>query len=110
MKVFIPVILENRDAIRVQPSILLQIIDEIEVECLPANLPSEAVVNVENMQIGDTLLVKDLNVYSDEKVDIITDVEEPIASLSEPKERVEEDSEEGEIESAEVPTVKETEE
>lgn len=111
MRVVIPVVLANRDSIRVQPSILLQIIDEVEIECLPANLPSEAIVNVQDMQIGETLLVKDLDIYNDAKVEIITDAEEPVATLSEPRDtETEEESDELEGGSMEVPTVKETEE
>ncbi|MDU1832105.1 MAG: 50S ribosomal protein L25, partial [Finegoldia magna] len=59
----IPVVLEGRDEIRVQPSVLMQLLDEIEIECLPKNLPNEAVVSVIDMQIGDTFEVKDLDVF-----------------------------------------------
>lgn len=109
MRVVIPVVLEGRDSIRVQPSVLMQLVNEIEVECLPADLPSEAIVNVENMQIGDTLLVKDLDVSSNEKVEVLVDPEEAIATLSEPREEVIEEEIE-EVDAADVPTVGEEEE
>lgn len=105
MRVVIPIVLENRDSIRVQPSVLMQLVNEVEVECLPADLPSEALVNVENMQIGDTLLVKDLDIFSNDKVEILLDVEEAIATLSEPREEVIE--EDVEVDAADVPTVDE---
>lgn len=108
MRVIIPVALEGRDSIRVQPSVLMQLLNEIEVECLPADLPSEAIVNVENMQIGDTLLVKDLDVANNDKVEVLMDLEEPVASLSEPREEViEEDVED--VDAGDVPTVDESE-
>ncbi len=108
MKVIIPVVLEGRDSIRVQPSVLMQLINEVEVECLPADLPSEAVINVEEMQIGDNVTVKDFDIFGNDKIDVLIDAEEVVATLSEPREEViEEDVEEV---SAEVPTVDETEE
>lgn len=106
IKVQIPVVLEGRDEIKVQPSVLMQLLNEIEVECLPGNLPSEAKVNVTEMQIGDTITVKDLDIFSDSTVEILIDSEEPVAILQEPKEEVVEETETEE--SAEVPTVDET--
>lgn len=108
IKVNIPVVLEGRDEVKVQPSVLLQVVNEIEVECLPADLPAEATVNVVDMQIGNSILVKDLDVANNSKIEIFVDLEETVATLQEPQEEVlpEEGSEE---ESVEVPTVSETE-
>lgn len=110
LRLSIPVVLENKDNVRVQPSILLQLLDEVEVECLPAHLPSEAVADVADMQIGDVLTVADTDVYKDENIKVLTNIEEPIASLSEPREEVIEEDTEGEegIDAADVPTVDET--
>ncbi|MDO5302135.1 MAG: 50S ribosomal protein L25 [Tissierellia bacterium] len=105
LRINIPVVLEARDEIRVQPSVLLQHLEEVEVEVLPTNLPSEAVVNVMDMQIGDNILVKDLDVASIEGIDVLTDLEEVVATLSEPREEVIAEEGEGEEETAEVPVV-----
>lgn len=105
----VPVVLEGRDEIRVQPSSLIQVLNEIEVVCLPKYLPSEAVVNVVEMQIGDAKTVADLDIYGDENIKIELDAEETVATLVEPTEE-EEPEEEAEEASAEVPTVSETEE
>ncbi|MCD1146588.1 50S ribosomal protein L25 [Peptoniphilus sp. KCTC 25270] len=110
LKLSIPVVLQNRDNIKVQPSVLMQLLDEVEVECLPTSLPSEAVVDVENMEIGDTLTVADLDVSSIDGIEVLTEAEEAVASLNEPKEEVIEEEVEGEeISAADVPTVDETE-
>lgn len=106
LRVMIPIVLEGRDEIRVQPSVLMQQIDEIEIECLPSKLPSEAIYNVEEMQIGDTVSVKDLDVFNNSDVEVLTDAEEIVAVLQEPKEEVIEETD-GEV-SVEVPTVAET--
>lgn len=111
LRLFVPVVLEGRDDIRVQPSVLMQMLTEVEVECLPANIPNEAVVNVEDMQIGDNIYVKDLNIFADENIDVLTSEDELVASLSEPREEVVADEEEeASVGAADVPTVEETEE
>lgn len=105
----VPVVLEGRDEIRVQPSSLIQVLNEIEVVCLPKYLPSEAIVNVAEMQIGDAKTVADLDIYGDENIKIDLEADETVATLVEPTEE-EEPEEEAEEVSAEVPTVSETEE
>lgn len=106
LKVTIPVVLEGKDDIKVQPSNLIQVIDEIEVECLPIDLPSEAIVNVTEMQIGDVKEVKDLDIANNDKIEIFVDLNEAVATLQEVQE-VEE--EEISSDAASVPTVEETE-
>lgn len=107
LTVEVPVVLEGRDEVKVQPSSLIQVLNEVTVTCLPKYLPSEAVVNVVDMQIGDVITVADLDIYGNENVKIDIDAEETVATLVEPTE--EKEPEEGEEVSAEVPTVSETE-
>ncbi|CDZ74623.1 50S ribosomal protein L25 [Peptoniphilus sp. ING2-D1G] len=107
LRVTIPVVLLNRDDIKAQPSVLLQILDELEIECLPADLPSEATYDVMSMQIGDQVTVADLDVAQNEKIEIFNEMDEIVASLQEPREEV--IDEETEEVSADVPTVSETE-
>ncbi|MDO5037162.1 MAG: 50S ribosomal protein L25 [Tissierellia bacterium] len=112
LRISIPVVLENRDNIQVQPSVLLQLLDEVEVEVLASNLPSEALVDVANMQLNDVLTVADTDVAKIDGITVITDLDEPVASLSEPREEViEDDLGEGleDTSAADVPTVDETE-
>ena len=110
IRLSIPVILHNRDDIKAQPSVLLQHLDEEEVECLPGNIPSAGEVEVQDMEIGDVLTVADLDVSSIEAITVLTPLDEPVCSLSEPKEEeIPEDGEE-DMEAADVPTIDETEE
>ena len=89
LTVEVPVILEGRDDIRVQPSSLIQVLNEVEVTCLPKYLPSEAVVNVIDMQIGDVVTVADLDIYGNENIKIDLASEETVATLVEPTEEKE---------------------
>ena len=107
ISVEVPIVLEGRDEVKVQPSSLIQVLNEVTVTCLPKYLPSEAIVNVVDMQIGDVVTVADLDIFGDENIKIEVDSEETVATLVEPTE--EKEPEEGEEASAEVPTVSETE-
>ncbi len=111
LRISIPVVLHNRDNIKAQPSVLLQQLDEVEVECMPTNLPSAAEFDVENLEIGDVVTVGQLDVASIPEITVLTDLEETVCSLQEPQEEElpEEGEESEDVDAADVPTVDETE-
>lgn len=84
IKITIPVVLLNRDGIQIQPSVLVQQLDEIEVECLPSYIPSTAEVDVEHIDFDTTFLVSDLDVASIDEVTILNELDEVVCSLTEP--------------------------
>ena len=84
IKITIPVVLLNRDSIKIQPSVLAQQIDEIEVECLPSYIPSTAEVDVEFIDFETSIYVRDLDVADIEEVTILNDLDEVVCSLTEP--------------------------
>lgn len=84
IKLTIPIVLLNRDDIQVQPSVLVQQLDEIEVECLPSYIPNTAEVDVKDIDFDITFLVSDLDVASIEEVTILTELDEVVCSLTEP--------------------------
>lgn len=98
LKMTIPITLLNRENIRLQPSILLHILDQVEIECLPKDIPQSAEVDVEDIDFTTPKFVKDLNIAKDEKITILTDLEAPVCSLSEPAIRADEDAEEETVE------------
>ena len=62
--------------------ILMNIISEIEVEALPAELPEKIEVNVQHLaNIGDQITVADLKVP--EGVTVLTEVEQVVAKIAE---------------------------
>ena len=91
LRVSVPVVLLNRDEIYVQPSVLMQHLEEIEIEALPMDIPSHVELDVQTMEYDDTFYVKDLEVVNNDKVEVLTDLEEAVVTLSEP---VEEDLDE----------------
>ena len=86
LRVFVPIVLEGRDEVILQPSVINQNLDEVEVECLPKDIPSSANVNVVNMEYNDTKFVSDLDIAQDEKITIINELDEVVCTLLEPKE------------------------
>lgn len=108
IRVTVPVVLVGRDDIRVEPSVLVQNIDEIEVECLPKYIPQTAEIEVSDLEIGENKTVADFDIAKDENITILAEEDEVVCSLQEVNE--EELPEEGEEqEAADVPTVEETE-
>lgn len=84
IRMFIPINLINRDDIALQPSVLSQSIDEIEVECLPMDIPTVAEVDVKDLDFTTPVYVKDLDIAKDGKVTILMDLDEVVCTLSEP--------------------------
>lgn len=96
VKMTVPVVLVNRDNIKLQPSILVQLLDQIEIECLPSNIPNGAEVDVANMDFTTPILVKDLDIAKNESITILRDLEDVVCTLSEPSRPTDEDAEDKE--------------
>ena len=101
----------NRDDIRAEGNfVLMQGVSEVEIECLPADIPEEIAVDVSALGYDEPIFLKDLPIYQDENVTVHEDGEEVIASLTEVQEQAEEEETEGEETSAaDVPVVGEEE-
>lgn len=94
LRVFVPVVLLNRDEIYTQPSVLMQSLEEIEIEALPADIPAHVELDVQKMEYNDTFFVRDLDVVNNDKVQVLTGLDEEVVTLLEPQEEVESDDEE----------------
>ena len=61
MKVEVPILLEGiAVGVKIGGGILDQVLREVEIECLPADIPSYIGVDVSNLAFGDVLRVSDL--------------------------------------------------
>ena len=77
---------------------------QLEVECLPADIPEQIAMDVSSLEIGSNLRISDLNV--DSKVKVLSDSELVVAHVVAPKEELEEEAvPEKEIEAATEPAV-----
>jgi large subunit ribosomal protein L25 len=82
-------------------ALIVKVMHEVEVECLPRDLPSELKVDISKLvQFNDQILAKDIKLP--EGVELITGEDEVITLAKEPKEEVVEEPEEMDLDSIEV--------
>ena len=98
--VTIPLVFEGEaPGVKELEAILVKNISEIEIKALPQYLIQEILIHVSNLKTFDDIIqVKDLKVPSE--VEILKDAQEVVASLSRPKQEVEEKPVEEEAEEA----------
>lgn len=94
IKITIPIVLLNRDIIKIQPSVLMQQIDEIDVECLPGDIPNTAEADVRDMELFDAITIADLDIAKNEKIEILEDLDTVVCTLTEPSYEEEEEDDE----------------
>lgn len=87
--------------------VLQQLLREVEIECLPADIPEELELDISDLHIGDSLMVSDLDVP--EEIEIKTPFDEVIVTVVAPTELVEEEIEEEEEEFVEPEVIGEEE-
>lgn len=110
LKISVPVYLLNRDSILLQPSVLMQMIDEIDIECLPSDIPERITIDVSKMDFTTPLYVRDLEIMNSETVEVLEDPEAILCTLNEPSLEEEEDEEEETDEPMEVKVIGEEDE
>ncbi|MBV9340425.1 MAG: 50S ribosomal protein L25 [Acidobacteria bacterium] len=85
LTVSVPIELVGEAAgVKQQGGILEQILREVEVECLPGDIPNMVELNVSDLVFGMVLRVSDL--LKNDKVRYLTDPEQPIAHIISVKE------------------------
>jgi len=80
---------------------LYELTTDLNINVLPKDIPNEIVINIDDLSLGDTIRVKDIQL---EGVEFLDDPDEVICRIEMPKiveEEVEEAEEEGEEETAE---------
>src|SRR6266436_2586299 len=88
LKVTVPIVLKGEAAgVKQQGGILEQILREVEVECLPGDIPSAIEADVSELVFGKVLRVSDLT-HDDKKIHFITDANQPVAHITTVKEEV----------------------
>src|SRR5437660_87857 len=87
LKVKVPIFLVGEAAgVKQEGGILEQMLREVEVECLPADIPSHIDVDVSHLTFGKVLRVSDLP--HSEKLKFLTDANQPVAHVTSVKEEV----------------------
>tara|TARA_B100000959_G_C14716218_1_gene514983 strand:- start:176 stop:763 length:588 start_codon:yes stop_codon:yes gene_type:complete len=60
--------------------VLVQSLNELEIECLPGDIPENIEIDISNLELGNTLRVEDITL--DEKFSLKTNTEQVIASVT----------------------------
>ena len=93
VKLVVPITIVGREKVESVDTILVQQIDEVEIECLPAYIPQLVEADVSGIDLNTPLLIEDLDIAKDENITILDDLKDPIAILTEPTQQEELDEE-----------------
>ncbi|NMB27559.1 MAG: 50S ribosomal protein L25 [Tissierellia bacterium] len=119
VKLTIPITLYGRENIKEEDFILIQQLDEVEIECLPGDIPQAIEVDVSGLDFNTPIFISDLEIFDNEDIVIFREADDVIANLIQPTmeeeleelEEIEELGEEVEtIDADEVPVIGEDEE
>jgi large subunit ribosomal protein L25 len=87
LRVNVPVMLQGVPiGVKTEGGILEQMLREVEIECLPADIPSHIDVDVSELTFGKVLRVSDLP--HNQKLKFLSDANQPVAHVTSVKEEV----------------------
>ena len=87
LRVEVPIVLKGESAgVKAQGGILEQMLREVEIECLPGDIPSVIEADVSELIFGKVLRVGDLP--QSDKIKYITDENQPVVHITTVKEEV----------------------
>jgi large subunit ribosomal protein L25 len=87
LTVEVPIVLKGEAAgVKLQGGILEQLLREVEIECLPADIPTSIDVDISELVFGKVLRVEDLP--QSDKVKYLTNANQPVAHVTVVKEEV----------------------
>ena len=102
LRVSVPVLLKGEaPGVKVQGGIMEQLLREVEIECLPADIPGHIDADVSNLMFGQVIRVSDLPHGA--KLKFVSDENQPVAHVVAVKEVVEAVPAEGAVEAEATP-------
>lgn len=87
LKLSVPIVLKGSAKGVKEGGIVEHLLRDLEIKCLPADIPSHIEVDISELEIGDSIHVKDVKA---EKFEIVENPEEVIVTILAPKAYVEE--------------------
>ncbi|MEO0234109.1 MAG: 50S ribosomal protein L25 [candidate division WOR-3 bacterium] len=87
LKLTVPIILKGSAKGVKEGGIVEHLLRDLEIKCLPADIPSHVEVDISELAIGDSIHVKDIKA---EKFEIVENPEEVVVTILAPKAYVEE--------------------
>jgi large subunit ribosomal protein L25 len=102
LQVSVPIVLKGEaPGVKVQGGILEQLLREVEIECLPADIPGRIDADVSQLMFGQVIRVSDLPHI--DKIKFVTEESQPVAHVVAVKEVVEAVPAEAAVEGAAAP-------
>lgn len=89
----VPLVLAGEDERPNDGGFITQTLREVQIACLPRDLPEQLTVDVSNLQIGESVTVKDIAVP--EGVRVLTDADTVVATVMAPRKVAEDEAGEG---------------
>jgi large subunit ribosomal protein L25 len=87
LRVSVPVILKGTpEGVKTEGGILEQLIREVEIECLPADIPTAITADISGLKFGENVRVADL--AHGDKLKFLTDEDQMVAHITHVKEEV----------------------
>jgi large subunit ribosomal protein L25 len=87
LRVSVPIVLQGTaEGVKTEGGILEQILREVEIECLPGDIPSHIDVDISHLTFGKVLRVTDLP--HNPKLKFLSDANQPVAHVTSVKEEV----------------------
>jgi large subunit ribosomal protein L25 len=87
LRVNVPVVLQGvAEGVKTEGGILEQMLREVEIECLPGDIPSHIDVDISHLTFGKVLRVADLP--HNPKLKFLSDANQPVAHVTSVKEEV----------------------
>jgi large subunit ribosomal protein L25 len=87
LRVNVPIVLQGvAEGVKTEGGILEQILREVEIECLPGDIPSHIDVDISHLTFGKVLRVSDLP--HNPKLKFLSDANQPVAHVTSVKEEV----------------------
>lgn len=88
------IMLQNHE--KVSTGVLEELLKEISYKALPENLVDRVIVDVGDMRVGDTIRVKDLAIAANNKIEVLTDLDEAVVTVAAVKNQIPEEETETE--------------
>ena len=87
LRVSVPIVLQGvAEGVKTEGGILEQMLREVEIECLPGDIPSHIDVDISHLTFGMVLRVSDLP--HNPKLKFLSDANQPVAHVTSVKEEV----------------------
>ena len=67
---------------KVTTGVLQQLLEEVSYRALPSALVEKIEVDAGNLKVGDSIKVRDLSIASDQDVELLTDLDAVVATVS----------------------------